>query len=67
MTLGDAVDKMRGKVNTETIKISRGELEPFDIVIVRDKIKVQSVRAKREGNAAYLRITFSMKRQNRSS
>ena len=58
MTLGDAVDKMRGKVNTEiTIKISRGELEPFDIVIVRDKIKVQSVRARREGNAAYLRIT----------
>ena len=58
MTLGDTVDKMRGKVNTEiTIKISRGELEPFDIVIVRDKIKVQSVRARREGNAAYLRIT----------
>lgn len=58
MTLGDAVDKMRGKVNTEiTIKISRGNLEPFDIVIVRDRIKVQSVRARREGNAAYLRIT----------
>ena len=58
MTLGDAVDKMRGKVNTEiTIKISRGDLEPFDIVIVRDKIKVQSVRARREENAAYLRIT----------
>tara|TARA_A100000164_G_scaffold18532_1_gene15082 strand:+ start:1580 stop:2884 length:1305 start_codon:yes stop_codon:yes gene_type:complete len=58
MSLGDAVDKMRGKINTEiTIKISRGELEPFDIVIVRDKIKVQSVRARREGNAAYLRIT----------
>ena len=58
MSLGDAVDKMRGKINTEiTIKISRGELEPFDIVIVRDRIKVQSVRARREGNAAYLRIT----------
>jgi carboxyl-terminal processing protease len=58
MSLGDAVDKMRGKINTEiTIKISRGELEPFDIIIVRDRIKVQSVRARREGNAAYLRIT----------
>ena len=58
MTLGDAVDKMRGKVNTEiTIKISRGDLEPFDIVIIRDRIKVQSVRARREENAAYLRIT----------
>ena len=58
MTLGDAVDKMRGKINTEiTIKISRGDQEPFDIKIIRDKIKVQSVRARREGNAAYLRIT----------
>ncbi|MFP6779163.1 MAG: S41 family peptidase [Alphaproteobacteria bacterium] len=58
MSLGDAVDKMRGKVNTEiNIKISRGDLEPFDIIIVRDRIKVQSVRARREGNAAYLRIT----------
>ena len=58
MTLGDAVDKMRGKINTEiTIKISRGDQEPFNIKIIRDKIKVQSVRARREGNAAYLRIT----------
>lgn len=58
MTLGDAVDKMRGKINTEiTIKISRGDQDPFDIVIIRDRIKVQSVRARREGNAAYLRIT----------
>ena len=58
MSLGDAVDRMRGKINTEiTIKISRGDLEPFDIKIVRDRIKVQSVRARREGNAAYLRIT----------
>jgi len=58
MTLGEAVDKMRGLINTEiTIKISRGDAEPFDIKIIRDKIKVQSVKARREGNAAYLRIT----------
>ena len=58
MSLGDAVDKMRGKINTEiTITISRGDLEPFDIKIIRDKIKIQSVKARREGNAAYLRIT----------
>ena len=58
MTLGEAVDQMRGLINTEiTIKISRGDTEPFDIKIIRDKIKVQSVKARREGNAAYLRIT----------
>ena len=58
MSLGDAVDKMRGKINTEiTITISRGDIEPFDIKIIRDKIKIQSVKARREGNAAYLRIT----------
>ena len=58
MSLGDAVDKMRGKINTEIIiKISRGDIEPFDVKIIRDKIKIQSVKARREGNAAYLRIT----------
>ena len=58
MTLGEAVDQMRGLINTEiTIKISRGDAEPFDIKIIREKIKVQSVKARREGNAAYLRIT----------
>ena len=66
MSLGDAVDMMRGLVNTEiTIKISRGEEEPFDIKIIRDRIKVQSVKARREGNAAYLRITsFNEKTQS---
>ncbi len=58
MSLGDAVDKMRGKINTEiTITISRGEMEPFEVKIIRDKIKIQSVKARREGNAAYIRIT----------
>ena len=66
MSLGDAVDMMRGLVNTEiTIKISRGEEEPFDIKIIRERIKVQSVKARREGNAAYLRITsFNEKTQS---
>jgi carboxyl-terminal processing protease len=58
MSLGDAVELMRGLVDTKiTIKVSRGQEEPFDITIVRAKIKVQSVKARREGNAAYLRIT----------
>jgi carboxyl-terminal processing protease len=65
MTLGEAVDQMRGLINTEiTIKISRGDAEPFDIKIIRDKIKVQSVKARREGNAAYLRITSFNEKSN---
>ena len=66
LSLGEAVDKMRGLVDTKiTIKISRGEQEPFDITITRAKIKVQSVKARREGNAAYIRITsFNEKTQS---
>ena len=58
MSLGDAVDKMRGKINTEiVITILRENKEPFEVKIIRDKIKIQSVRARKEGNVAYLRIT----------
>ena len=58
MSLGDAVDKMRGKINTEiVITILREDKEPFEVKIIRDKIKIQSVRARKEGNVAYLRIT----------
>ena len=66
LSLGEAVEQMRGLVDTNiTIKISRGEQEPFDITITRAKIKVQSVKGRREGNAVYLRITsFNEKTQS---
>ena len=66
MSLGDAVDRMRGKINTEIIiTVLRENDEPFEVKIIRDRIKIQSVRARKEGNAAYLRITsFNEKTQS---
>jgi carboxyl-terminal processing protease len=60
MTLNQAVDKMRGAVNTTVkLKILRGsKKESMDIKIVRDVIKIQSVRSHIEsGDIGYIRIT----------
>ena len=59
LSLSEAVDKMRGKVGTEiAIKVRReGEAEAIDYVIVRDVIKIRSVRNRIEGNAGYIRVT----------
>lgn len=59
LTLNQAVEKMRGAPNTD-IKITvirKGTPEPFDVTITRAIIKVQSVRYRREGDVAYVRIT----------
>jgi carboxyl-terminal processing protease len=60
MTLIDAVGKLRGQKGTKvTITIAReGVADPFDVIITREVIKVQSVRSKIiEGNIGYVRIT----------
>ncbi|WP_018183082.1 S41 family peptidase [Kaistia granuli] len=59
MNLNQAVDKMRGAVNTPiTVTIQRkGTEKPFDVKIVRDVIRVQSVRSRAEGDIGYLRIS----------
>jgi carboxyl-terminal processing protease len=60
MTLNQAVDKMRGAVNTAVkLKIVRGpKKDTLDIKIVRDVIKIQSVRSHIEGgDIGYIRIT----------
>lgn len=59
LTLSDAVDKMRGKVGTKIdIMLSREGLDaPLEMTLVRDVIKIQSVRHRVEGNAGYIRIT----------
>ncbi|GHF20407.1 peptidase S41 [Kordiimonas sediminis] len=63
-TLTDAVEKMRGPVGSElTIRVYReGEDGPFDVSIVRDKIKVRSVRHRIEDDTiGYIRVTtFNM-------
>ena len=60
LTLNDAVKKMRGKPKTQirlTI-VRKGELQPFEVTLTREKIKVQSVKSKLlESGYGYLRIT----------
>jgi len=58
LSLNEAVERMRGKVKTDlTVTIRRGDSEPFDLVITRDVIKIESARSRVEGNIGYLRIT----------
>jgi len=59
MSLSDAVKKMRGKVGApiELIVLRQGEDKPLTIKIIRDIIKIKSVRHRVEGNIGYLRIT----------
>ena len=58
LTLSEAVDLMRGeKGESITITISRDGKEPFEVDIIRDIIKIQSVKHESIGNIGYLRIT----------
>jgi carboxyl-terminal processing protease len=59
LTLEQAVEKMRGPVNTPiTLTIVRkGVDEPFDVKVVRDIIRINAVKAHNEGDVAYIKIT----------
>ena len=60
LTLNQAVEKMRGPVNTKIkIRISRKGIDkPVEVSITRDVIRVRSVRSHMEGDdVGYVRIT----------
>ena len=59
LSLSDAVDRMRGPVNSDVVlTVARqGVDQPFDITITRAVITIQSVRFRAEGDAAYVRIS----------
>jgi carboxyl-terminal processing protease len=60
LTLNQAVEKMRGLVNTKIrLKISRkGADKPIEVSITRDIIRVRSVRSNMNGeDVAYIRVT----------
>ena len=58
LTLREAVELMRGdKGEPITITISRDGVEPFEVEIIRDIIKIQSVKYEIIDNIGYLRIT----------
>jgi carboxyl-terminal processing protease len=60
LTLNQAVEKMRGPVNTK-IKLTimrKGQDKPIDVTIMRDVIRVKSVRSHNEGeDVGYIRVT----------
>lgn len=60
LTLNEAVKRMRGKPKTK-IRLTifrKGETKPFEVTLMREKIKVQSVKSKAlENGYGYLRVT----------
>jgi carboxyl-terminal processing protease len=60
LTLNQAVEKMRGPVNTK-IKLTimrKGQDKPIEVSITRDVIRVRAVRSKVEGDdVGYIRMT----------
>jgi carboxyl-terminal processing protease len=59
LTLNQAVEKMRGPVNTK-IKLTimrKGQDKPIEISITRDVIRVRSVRSRVEDDVGYIRIS----------
>ena len=58
LTLSEAVDLMRGKKGDPiNITIVREGMDPFEVKIIRDIIKIQSVKYEIIDNIGYLRIT----------
>jgi carboxyl-terminal processing protease len=59
LTLNQAVEKMRGPVNTK-IKLTimrKGQTKPIEVTISRDIIRVKAVRSRVEEDVGYIRIT----------
>jgi carboxyl-terminal processing protease len=59
LTLEQAVEKMRGPVNTpiNLTVVRRGKDDPFDVRIVRDIIRINAVKARLEGDIVYVKIS----------
>ena len=59
LTLDEAVNLMRGPVGSEIVitVVREGELEPFDVSIIRDTIKLTAVRTRLQGDTVVLRVT----------
>src|SRR5208282_6760118 len=56
MTLEEAVEKMRGPVNSAIkLTIRRGKEQPFEVSLKRATIKIQSVRSETFDNIGYIR------------
>ena len=59
LTLEQAVEKMRGPVNTPiTLTIVRkGRDDAFDVKVTRDVIRINAVKSRAEGDVAYIKVS----------
>ncbi len=58
LTLNEAVDKMRGPINSSiVVTLRRAGVDPFDVKLTRAVIKVQSVSSRAEGDVGYIRLS----------
>lgn len=58
LTLNQAVDRMRGPVNSSVkLRISRKGKDSFDVSLTREIIKISSVKSRIENDVSYIRIT----------
>jgi carboxyl-terminal processing protease len=58
LALSEAVDRMRGLVNTDIrLTVRRNGTEPFDVKLTRAVIKIQTVKSQVQGNIGYVRIS----------
>lgn len=58
LTLSEAVDKMRGRIGSDIkLTIRREGVDPFDVAVTRDVVRIKSVRSRVEGKVGYVRIT----------
>ena len=58
VTLTEAVEKLRGSIGSEVVVIiQRADEEPFEVSIIRDEIKIKSVRHRLYDSIGYIRIT----------
>ena len=58
LQLSEAVERLRGEVGSKvTVKVQRDQGEPFDVTLVRDIIKIKSVRSQIFDGIGYVRLT----------
>jgi carboxyl-terminal processing protease len=59
LSLSEAVEKMRGPVDSkiQLRLVRKGKDEPFEVSLARAVIRISPVRARQEGDIAYIRLT----------
>ena len=68
LSLNEAVSKMRGVIGSKLeVTVGRKNMEPFDVTIKRDVIKITSIRSRLEKDVGYVRITTFSEQTRKSA